>query len=131
MLDRLAAGVRHRRRPREVRRRVRAGPDRRGLRSFLAKPMAFMNRSGPPVRSLAEFFRISRQEVLVIHDDIDLALRALKNKRERRAWRTQWHTVGDRCLRRGRFRAPAGGHRAFRDAGSDVADYVLDQFDAG
>src|SRR5512143_1475617 len=30
----------------------------------LAKPLAFMNRSGPPVRSLAEFFRISSQDLL-------------------------------------------------------------------
>jgi len=46
----------------------------------LAKPLAFMNRSGPPLRNLADFFRISRQDVLVIHDDIDLAFGRLKIK---------------------------------------------------
>ena len=46
----------------------------------LAKPMAFMNRSGPPVRSLADFFKISSEAVLVIHDDIDLAFGRLKIK---------------------------------------------------
>jgi PTH1 family peptidyl-tRNA hydrolase len=46
----------------------------------LAKPMAFMNRSGPPVRSLADFFKISSDAVLVIHDDIDLAFGRLKIK---------------------------------------------------
>jgi len=46
----------------------------------LAKPLAFMNRSGPPLRNLSDFFRISRQDVLVIHDDIDLAFGRLKKK---------------------------------------------------
>ena len=46
----------------------------------LAKPMAFMNRSGPPVRSLADFFKISSEAMLVIHDDIDLAFGRLKIK---------------------------------------------------
>lgn len=47
---------------------------------LLAKPMAFMNRSGPPVKMLADFFKISSEAVLVIHDDIDLAFGRLKIK---------------------------------------------------
>jgi len=42
-------------------------------RILLAKPQSFMNRVGPPVKKLAEYFRISGEEMLVIHDDIDLA----------------------------------------------------------
>jgi PTH1 family peptidyl-tRNA hydrolase len=47
---------------------------------ILAKPMAFMNRSGPPIRKLAEYFGISGEEIVVIHDDIDLAFERLKIK---------------------------------------------------
>nr|MCU0585297.1 aminoacyl-tRNA hydrolase [Desulfobacterales bacterium] len=43
----------------------------------LAKPLAFMNRSGPPVRHLADFFKIPVQDILVVHDDIDLAFGCL------------------------------------------------------
>ncbi len=46
----------------------------------LAKPTAYMNRSGPPVRRLCEDFNISKDSVLVIHDDIDLELGNLKIK---------------------------------------------------
>jgi len=46
----------------------------------LAKPMAFMNRSGLPVKMLADFFKISSEAVLVLHDDIDLAFGRLKIK---------------------------------------------------
>ena len=38
----------------------------------LQKPMDFMNCSGMPVASLASFFRISRQAILVVHDELDL-----------------------------------------------------------
>jgi len=47
---------------------------------LLAKPMAFMNRSGPPIQQLAHFFRIQCKEMVVIHDDIDLVFGRLKIK---------------------------------------------------
>ncbi|MBT8368170.1 MAG: aminoacyl-tRNA hydrolase [Deltaproteobacteria bacterium] len=47
---------------------------------LLAKPMAFMNRSGPPVQKLARYYRIQCRDLLVIHDDIDLAFGRLKIK---------------------------------------------------
>jgi PTH1 family peptidyl-tRNA hydrolase len=49
---------------------------------ILAKPMAFMNRSGPPLQKLAHYFRIPGEDVLVIHDDIDLAFGRLKIKKK-------------------------------------------------
>jgi PTH1 family peptidyl-tRNA hydrolase len=47
---------------------------------LLAKPQAYMNRSGPPIRQLAEYFRIRHEAVIIIHDDIDLAFERLKIK---------------------------------------------------
>ena len=47
---------------------------------LLAKPLAFMNRSGPPVQKLAHYFRIQCEDMLVIHDDIDLVYGRLKIK---------------------------------------------------
>ena len=47
---------------------------------ILAKPQAYMNRSGPPVLKLANYFRISREEMLIVHDDIDLSFGRLKIK---------------------------------------------------
>ena len=46
----------------------------------LAKPMAYMNRSGPPIQKLAHYYRIQCEDMLVIHDDIDLAYGRLKIK---------------------------------------------------
>jgi len=50
------------------------------LEVLLTKPMAFMNRSGPPIQKLAHFFRIQCKEMVVIHDDIDLVFGRLKIK---------------------------------------------------
>jgi peptidyl-tRNA hydrolase, PTH1 family len=43
-----------------------------GSELWLLKPTAFMNRSGVPVAAVANFYRISPAEMLVVHDDIDL-----------------------------------------------------------
>ena len=51
-----------------------------GAEVLLAKPQAYMNLSGPPLRQLADYFRIQREALIVIHDDIDLAFERLKIK---------------------------------------------------
>ena len=47
---------------------------------ILAKPMAFMNLSGIPVQKILNYFKIPFEDMLVIHDDIDLAFGRLQIK---------------------------------------------------
>lgn len=49
---------------------------------ILAKPMTYMNRSGPAVRGLAHFFKFDTQDIVVIHDDIDLVFGKIKIKQK-------------------------------------------------
>jgi len=51
-----------------------------GVKIVLAKPMAYMNRSGPQLRNIAGYFKILCEDMLVVHDDIDLAFGRLKIK---------------------------------------------------
>lgn len=44
------------------------------------KPQTFMNRSGIAVAEVANFFRIDPKNILVLHDDVDLALGKIKVK---------------------------------------------------
>lgn len=53
-----------------------------GRRVILSKPQGFMNRSGPPARRLADYFGISGEDMVVIHDDIDLAFGRIKIKQK-------------------------------------------------
>jgi PTH1 family peptidyl-tRNA hydrolase len=47
---------------------------------ILAKPMTFMNRVGPAVKDLAVSLVVDTQDILVIHDDIDIVFGKLKIK---------------------------------------------------
>lgn len=49
---------------------------------YLAKPLAYMNKSGVPTQILAHRLGIDLQEMLVIHDDIDLVFGRLKIKKK-------------------------------------------------
>lgn len=51
-----------------------------GVDVILAKPMAFMNRSGPPIQKLANYFGIKCEDLLIIYDDIDLTFERIKIK---------------------------------------------------
>ena len=43
-----------------------------GQAVVLAKPQQFMNVSGGPVAALASFYKVDRDQVIAIHDDMDL-----------------------------------------------------------
>jgi PTH1 family peptidyl-tRNA hydrolase len=49
-----------------------------GLKVILAKPQGFMNTSGGPVSSLVRFFQIPLEQLLVVHDDLDLPLGTIR-----------------------------------------------------
>ncbi|MBP5994003.1 MAG: aminoacyl-tRNA hydrolase [Candidatus Moranbacteria bacterium] len=40
---------------------------------LLIKPTTFMNRSGSTVRALLDFYKLSAQDIIVLHDDLDIA----------------------------------------------------------
>jgi PTH1 family peptidyl-tRNA hydrolase len=98
-----------------------------GVRIVLAKPMAYMNRSGPQVQNIAGYFRILCEDMLVVHDDIDLAFGRLKIKEKggdggHKGVRSIIDAFG-----RGDFtRLRIGVGRP--DAKNDAADYVLGKF---
>jgi PTH1 family peptidyl-tRNA hydrolase len=96
---------------------------------LLAKPQTFMNLSGLCVRQLLDFYQMEPSALLVVCDDVNLPLGQL----------------------RARARGTHGGHKGLRDVqrhlgsteyarlrlgvgaapGRDLADYVLDRFQAG
>jgi PTH1 family peptidyl-tRNA hydrolase len=49
-----------------------------GRRVILAKPQTFMNLSGHPVSSLLRFYKVPLENLLVIHDDLDLPVGILR-----------------------------------------------------
>jgi len=56
--------------------RVRIGPHE----VWLFKPMTYMNRSGGPTRSIATFYKVPVEEILIAHDELDFPPGVVKLK---------------------------------------------------
>lgn len=52
-----------------------------GQEVWLLEPQTFMNRSGQSVGALARFYKIAADEILVVHDELDLMPGAAKLKK--------------------------------------------------
>ena len=93
----------------------------------LAAPQAFMNRSGPPILHLVSYYGISAKDLLIIHDDLDLAFGRLKIKEKGgHGGHNGLKSVMD-ALGGGDFaRLRIGIGRPAR--GNDVIDHVLSPF---
>ena len=90
----------------------------------LQKPMTFMNRSGQAVSSLARFFKIPLQQILVVHDELDLPPGTIRLKKGgghggHNGLRDLISHLGSKDF----YRLRVGiGHPGHRD---QVVDYVL------
>lgn len=90
----------------------------------LQKPTTYMNRSGHAVQALASFFRVPRQAILVVHDDLDLPPGTARLKRGgghggHNGLRDLIVQLGGKDFLRLRLGIGHPGHR------DDVIDYVL------
>jgi len=95
---------------------------------WLVKPMTFMNRSGQAVGALSGFYQVKPEEILVVHDELDLkpgdvklkmgggvaGHNGLKSIRERLGSADFW-----------RLRIGIGHPREYAQSEQEVVDYVL------
>jgi PTH1 family peptidyl-tRNA hydrolase len=95
---------------------------------ILAKPQTYMNRSGEAVQGLLQYYKIPLENLLVLHDEVDLPFGKMKFVKNRGAGGnngvksiTELLGTPDYCrLRMGVGRPPVPG--------PDVADWVLSKF---
>ena len=50
--------------------------------AILVKPITFMNRSGEAVKKVTDFFHLGIDDLVVVHDDLDLALGRIRFKQK-------------------------------------------------
>lgn len=97
---------------------------------YLAKPMSFMNLSGASVAQLLKKFDLDATDLIIIHDDLDLALGQVKVKfGGGSGGHNGLNSIIDKLATQdfGRVRIGIG-----RPAGSkEAADYVLENFAKG
>ena len=51
-----------------------------GIQTILVKPLSYMNESGGPVKALANFYKIEPDHIVVLHDELDIPLAAIRVK---------------------------------------------------
>jgi PTH1 family peptidyl-tRNA hydrolase len=98
-----------------------------GNEVWLLEPQTFMNRSGQSVGALARFFKIAPEDVLVVHDELDLAPGVAKLKKGgssggHNGLKDITAALGTQDYWRLRIGV---GHPRAANAQQDVVDYVL------
>lgn len=82
LVDNLASRYAHGRLTRETRYNALAAKAViAGQEVWLLEPQTFMNRSGQSVGAIARFYKIAADEILVVHDELDLAPGVAKIKK--------------------------------------------------
>ncbi|MGZ3604303.1 MAG: aminoacyl-tRNA hydrolase [Thermodesulfobacteriota bacterium] len=96
--------------------------------AVFVKPMTFMNRSGEAVKGVADFFGSTIEDLLVLHDDLDLPFGRLRFKQRGGDGGHQGvRSIIDRMGGNNFLRLKIGIGRP--PPGVDPADYVLEVFD--
>lgn len=98
-----------------------------GEKVYLLKPHTYMNLSGNSVVKVANFYKILPQNIIVIHDDMDLPIGKLKAKLGGGAGGHNGLKSIDAAITPNYNRIRIGvGHA--KDKGADVVNYVLSGF---
>jgi PTH1 family peptidyl-tRNA hydrolase len=98
-----------------------------GPKLILVKPLTFMNLSGAPVVALAQFFKVPVDNVVAVHDELDLPYGQVRVKRGggeggHNGLRSMSKSLGSKEYARVRFGIGRPPGR------QDPADYVLSDF---
>jgi PTH1 family peptidyl-tRNA hydrolase len=94
----------------------------------LAKPMTFMNRSGEAIKRAADFFHVGVEDLVIVHDDLDLPFARLRFKQRGGDGGQQGvRSIIERMGGNNFLRLKVGIGRP--PQGMDPADYVLETFD--
>lgn len=98
-----------------------------GVRVVLAKPRSYMNESGGPVRAVCDFYKITPDRLVVVHDELDIGFGVLRLKlgggdNGHNGLRSVTRSLGTGDYHRVRFGIGRPPGR------QDPADYVLRDF---
>ncbi|MCY4643694.1 MAG: aminoacyl-tRNA hydrolase [Bacteriovoracales bacterium] len=100
-----------------------------GHKVYFLRPLTWMNLSGESVAPMAHFFKISPQEILVVYDEIDLALGTVRFKKGgglagHNGLKSTAQMLGGHDFKRLRLGIS-------RPSGGDVSHWVLSPFGRG
>ncbi|MBD3291077.1 aminoacyl-tRNA hydrolase [candidate division KSB1 bacterium] len=100
--------------------------DYNGEKVYFLKPSTYMNRSGSSIQALASFYKITQEEILVVHDEIEIDFGVISFKRNgglagHNGLRSTAESLGTRDFLRFRLGISRPDH-------PDISSYVLNKF---
>ena len=98
----------------------------KGNEFLFLKPATFMNLSGESVKLVKDFYKIPNENIIVIHDDIDLKLGALRFKRGGSSAGHNGLKSIDKLIGNDYYRVRVGVGRPEKK--EEVVNYVLSDF---
>lgn len=99
-----------------------------GQSLILVKPTSFMNRSGYAVSQVSHYYRVKQEELLLVHDDVDLPFGSIRLRKSggpgtHNGMRSVVEQLGTRKVPRLRIGIHGKGRKG------DLSRYVLRNFD--
>jgi PTH1 family peptidyl-tRNA hydrolase len=98
-----------------------------GNKVYAIKPLTFMNNSGICIRELIEYFKLSAEDVIVFHDDLDIEFGKIKSKFGGSSAGHNGVESIDKFIGKDYSRVRIGIGKPKNNI--EVADYVLQNFD--
>lgn len=97
--------------------------------TILVKPQSYMNRSGSPVQQISSYFKVKTENIIIVHDDLDLDFGRIMVVKDRghgghNGIRSIIESLGTKNFARIRV----GVGRPDKDTLNDVTGYVLGKF---
>ncbi|MFC1701048.1 aminoacyl-tRNA hydrolase [Patescibacteria group bacterium] len=104
-----------------------------GEKVILAKPQTFMNNSGDAVKKIVSYFKISPEEIMVIHDELDLPLGKFKlqisrNSAGHKGVQSIINNLGTKNFTRLRIGINHDPSLATNESTKDKEEFVLQKF---
>ena len=99
----------------------------KGQEVFLVKPLTYMNKSGLPIHKFASYYKIDIEDIIIVHDDMDLAFGKIKIVKSRgHGGHNGVRSIVDAFGKKDCTRIRVGvGHPG---SGGDVTGHVLGSF---
>lgn len=75
-----------------------------GKKAILLKPQTYMNLSGKCVQEFVNFYKIKKENIIVVYDDMDIEAGKIKIRKKGSSRRAQWNEINHTNARNRRIR---------------------------
>lgn len=98
---------------------------------LLVRPQTYMNNSGRSVRRLVDFYKIKHEDIIIVHDELDVAFGMVRiryggSEAGHKGVRSIIHHLGDENF----WRVRVGIGNSQNNKVQEAKDFVLEQFSA-